>query len=271
MPCFNPIGVQQPIKGEPVQFRWKGSQFDYDFQIGCGKCTGCRADEARDWATRLYCESKTHTYSANITLTYAPEHMPEDGKLRAHDCQKFIKRLRHHANTPIRYFIAGEYGDLFGRPHYHAIIFGVDFLGGATRNGDRTWSSPMLDEIWGLGNTVLIPVQPASIKYVAGYTVKKIDDPDTFSLMSCKPPIGYEYAKQNAAALAMRGGSMRGMTTFGDVQVPIPKVFLEWFPDEFELVIQHKRDYIPPYRNGEKLRNRETNKSARRFKSSARI
>lgn len=271
MPCYNAIGVKQPNQGEPVQFKWKGSQFDYDFEIGCGKCTGCRAKEARDWAIRLYCESRLHAQSTNITLTYSPDHMPEDGKLRVSDCQKFIKRLRHHLKVPIRYFIAGEYGDLYGRPHYHAIIYGTDFLAVSRKNGNGTYNCPLLDDIWGMGNTISIPVQPASIRYVAGYTVKKIDAPDTFALMSRRPPIGYEYAKQKATLMAQRGGHYTGMMTFGNAQVPIPRVFMEWFPDEFEHVIQHRRDYVPEYRNGEINRNREINKSAAHMKSTSRI
>lgn len=39
------------------------------------------------------------------------------------DVQKFIKRLRISTGLKFKYLIKGEYGDLNGRPHYHALIF----------------------------------------------------------------------------------------------------------------------------------------------------
>lgn len=264
MPCFYPTGVKQDEPGEPVSFKFKGSQLDYDFAIGCGKCVGCRADQARDWATRLYCESLTFPQCVMLTLTYAPEHLPEDGKLKTDHCQKFIKRVRYHLGIPIRYFLCGEYGELAGRAHYHAIIYGTDFRGGAVNIGNNQYTNTILDELWGMGNVIGIPAEPASIAYVAGYTVKKLESPDTFALQSRKPPIGYEWAKQNAQRIAARGGNMTGMMTVGGNQVPIPKKFLDWFPDILSPVIDARREYVPPYKNSDLLRNREMNYKAKK-------
>ena len=45
--------------------------------------------------------------------------------LKKSDFQKFIKRLRK--DYDIKYFACGEYGDKTLRPHFHAILFGVNF------------------------------------------------------------------------------------------------------------------------------------------------
>ena len=47
-----------------------------------------------------------------ITLTYAPEHLPEKSSLKPDDLQKFWKRLRKELkDKKIKYFACGEYGE----------------------------------------------------------------------------------------------------------------------------------------------------------------
>jgi len=61
-----------------------------------------------------------------ITLTYEDKFLPEKGGLSKKDVYLFIKRLRKiKAPLKIKYYAGAEYGDDEGRPHYHAIIFGV--------------------------------------------------------------------------------------------------------------------------------------------------
>ena len=68
-----------------------------------------------------------HAQSAFITLTYADEYLPSDGKLKYLDFQLFMKRLRKYCGKEISFFMCGEYGEKTARPHYHACIFGYDF------------------------------------------------------------------------------------------------------------------------------------------------
>lgn len=65
-------------------------------------------------------------------LTYDNVHLPtlDDGTptLCKRDLQLFFKRLRHkYPANSLKYFVAGEYGSRRGRPHYHALIFGIPF------------------------------------------------------------------------------------------------------------------------------------------------
>ena len=59
--------------------------------------------------------------------------------------------------------------------------------------------------------------------YVAGYTAKKIDDKDTFSIMSRQPPIGWRWAYNNQEQLRRLGH-----VTVEGRKLPIPKVYFEW-------------------------------------------
>ncbi|WP_143042791.1 rolling circle replication-associated protein [Paracoccus alkenifer] len=57
-----------------------------------------------------------------MTLTYAPRDDLADKILHSKHFQLFMKLLRR-AGHKVRYFVVGEYGDLKGRAHFHAILF----------------------------------------------------------------------------------------------------------------------------------------------------
>lgn len=75
--------------------------------------------------------------------------------------------------------MCGEYGDRLKRPHYHAIIFGLEVpdrkLFKENRFGDPIYSSSWLDNIWSLGYTTTAAVTWDTCAYVARYTMKKIN------------------------------------------------------------------------------------------------
>ena len=166
------------------------------FQLPCGKCAECLLERARDWSIRCTHEASMHEHNAFITLTYAPEHYPKDGKLNYFDFQLFMKRLRKHYKKEIGFFMCGEYGETTGRAHYHACLFGLDFedkvLERQNEHGDSIWSSKSLNSIWGLGHTEIGSVTQKSASYVARYILKKQNPeaPQGFQKMSRKHTIG---------------------------------------------------------------------------------
>lgn len=97
------------------------------FTVKCAKCIGCRQDHARDWALRCEHELRDHDKSCFLTLTYDEKHLPEDRSVDVRHLQLFFKRLRKKYGEGIRYIASGEYGDKRGRPHYHVLLFGLDF------------------------------------------------------------------------------------------------------------------------------------------------
>lgn len=87
-----------------------------------------------------------------------------------------MKRLRKRYSAPIRFFHCGEYGESTGRPHYHALLFNVEFpdqVLHSINNDNRLYTSPSLTEIWGLGHATFGSVTFESAAYVARYCVKK--------------------------------------------------------------------------------------------------
>lgn len=106
-----------------------------------------------------------------LTLRDAPESL--DHSL----WQRFAKRARRKLGR-FRFYMAGEYGELTGRPHFHALLFGVDFHDkeylGKSPGGSKLYTSDTLSELWGLGHTSVGDVTFESAAYVARYVMKKI-------------------------------------------------------------------------------------------------
>lgn len=124
-------------------------------------------------------EAQLHERNAFITLTYDDDHAPLDFSLRHRDWQLFAKRLRKRMG-PFRFYMCGEYGEQFTRPHYHACLFGIDFddkepIRKLTQVTNATlYSSPTLDSLWKHGYASLGAVTFESAAYVARYVMKKI-------------------------------------------------------------------------------------------------
>nr|WAE43395.1 MAG: replication initiator protein [Microviridae sp.] len=128
----------------------------------CGRCTACRINRTREWATRITHELSYWEYSSFVTLTYNNENINKEMSLKKRDLQLFFKRLRKTlGKEKIKYYACGEYGENFGRPHYHAIIFGI-------QSNDKR-----IKDSWPAGFVRCGSVTYESARYVAGYIQKK--------------------------------------------------------------------------------------------------
>lgn len=152
-------------------------------EIPCNNCMGCKLERSRQWAIRMMHESKLYDSNCFLTLTYSDENVPINYSLDLRHLQLFIKRLRKALPHKIRFYACGEYGDLKGRPHYHAIMFNYDPPDKKPHtviNGKLHYSSEALSSLWGLGFATTADVTHASCAYVARYVTKKIKTADTF-------------------------------------------------------------------------------------------
>jgi len=174
---------------------------------GCGHCVPCRVKKRREWQHRMMLEAAQYKDNAFVTLTYSPEHVPEDGSVSPRISGLFIKRLRKNSKKTFRYFIVGEYGDQNGLPHYHAALFDFPTCRyGSTRYSTRTPAGegccPTCSEIhrsWHFGRIHVGTLEAKSMAYVAGYINKKMTretDPrlegrrPEFARMSLRPGLG---------------------------------------------------------------------------------
>lgn len=170
-----------------------------DLKVPCGQCVGCRLERSRQWAVRCVHEASLHTDNCFITLTYNDEHLPSDGSLNYRDFQLFMKRLRKRVSVPVRFYMCGEYGENFGRPHFHACLFGFNFpdLKLWKSGKSKLYRSPLLEELWPFGYSSVGDVNFESAAYVARYILKKVTGADaaahydfrrSFNRGDIKPP-----------------------------------------------------------------------------------
>ncbi|AXH74578.1 MAG: replication initiator protein [Microviridae sp.] len=199
MPCYSPLegfrSRQTTDSGKrKLVFNAVDGFRDLPVTVPCGHCLGCRLERARQWAVRLMHEKSCHELSTFVTLTYDDEHLPESGSLVMAHFQTFLKDLRNfhekdarklirdgHKNVKVptlRFFHCGEYGETNRRPHYHAILFGIDFADktkhSKNRQGDQIYKSETLNKIWGRGHCWIGSVTQKSCAYVARYIMKKV-------------------------------------------------------------------------------------------------
>lgn len=257
MACVYPIDCWRSKKKNengkyPITFKIREANIDKKLQVPCGKCVGCYKTKALEWGIRCHHEAQSHKQNAFITLTYDDENCPSH--ISIDHLQRFIKRLRKRA--PLRYFAVGEYGEKTRRPHYHALIFGQDFLGNAERIDDQLYNSPILNESWGMGLTSTGAVTIESCMYVAGYANKKIGDKDTFNLMSRRPGIGHSWLDKYKTDL-----SRTGVAVVNGQELPVPARYMRWDEQEFEGLKSDRKSYFDKMTPAEICKARETLRS----------
>lgn len=155
MVCLKPILITKNLPK---------NKFPDGLLVPCGKCINCAIQKTNEWALRLEHEQLFSTAQYFITLTYDDKNIPKGYTLRKSDVQKYIKRIRKNVKSKIKYYLCGEYGEKYGRPHYHAIIFTYDC---------KEWEK-IFNETWKKGIVHVGTVTSRSIRYVVGYTDKKI-------------------------------------------------------------------------------------------------
>lgn len=264
MPCYYPLDAwKAATRNESgkrgITFALRDGLQDQPLQVPCGKCHGCRADQALMWSIRAYHESTLHLKNCFATFTYDDEHLPADGKIVKKHLQDFFKRARKQGNK-LRYIACGEYGDTTRRPHYHAIIFGQDFLDDKIEISEELYTNQRLTDLWGHGHVTLAPVTMASICYTCGYVMKKIGDEETFSLASRRPGIGHDWLKLYKDDLIRTG-----VVTIEGREYAVPKRYLEWEEQDFaDLKIQRAKlaKNRNPVEHRDSLRNKELNKKS---------
>ncbi len=174
MPCFRPLEGFRDPSGGFVFARHKS--IGLAMRLPCGRCIGCKLERSRQWAVRCMHEASLHDDNCFVTLTYDEDHVPRFGSLLMDDWQKFFKRLRGRVGK-VRFFGCGEYGGQYGRPHYHACLFGVDFPDKyvwAQRGPHDVFRSELLESVWTYGQSEIGSLTFESAAYVARYCLKKI-------------------------------------------------------------------------------------------------
>lgn len=168
-----PLGSDSALTFSPL----KALNSTHPILIPCQRCVGCRIAKAESWAIRSVHEAKMHTQNSFITLTYSNEHLPDNYSVSKRTWQLFMKRLRKQHGSGVRFYACGEYGDLHFRPHYHALLFGLDWSDKKlwkTVNGERLYTSEKLSSLWPFGQASTGELNFKSAGYCTRYVMKKM-------------------------------------------------------------------------------------------------
>lgn len=183
--CFHLMTAYRPASGEGrlVFDQRKAKPFCEPVMLPCGGCIQCRASKARDWTVRAWMESQLQPVGCSVTLTYAPQFLPDGATLRPHDLRLFMKRVWNaFPGVDVRFLVNGEYGDQGLRPHYHLLLWGLDFVEdrvpwNRAPSGEVLYLSKRLDALWGFGIAAIGTLTVESAGYAARYCMKKITGP----------------------------------------------------------------------------------------------
>lgn len=173
---------------------------DKQFSVPCGRCRHCRIQRSREWAVRSVHEGSLYDENVFVTLTYDDAHLPDGAELDRLEMRRFFKNLRRELprSQPIKYLAAGEYGtdkSKTQRPHYHALIFNMDYL-----------QQHHLENAWqGKGIVDVGTLTYDSARYVADY-IQKDNRPSKYD--GRQPPfrlqsqgLGKQWCMDNAELL----------------------------------------------------------------------
>lgn len=253
MPCYHPLLGYRSLSINPsgkrsIVFNKNQGFADMPVELPCGQCIGCRLDRSRQWAIRCVHEASLYENNCFITLTYNDENLPKDNSLCVEHFQLFMKKLRKKYGKGIRYFHCGEYGENFGRPHYHACIFNFSFRDKKVlktlQDGTKYYVSEQLNELWEYGFTMIGDVTFESAAYVARYITKKITGKNAFEHYN---KINYETGE----IIAERRPEYVTMSRKPGIGKPwLDKFSKDVYPEDY-IVLRGKKLKPPKYYNSQ--------------------
>lgn len=241
MGCNSPLRGYQAADGG-FTFDYKKSDGGEHMEVPCRQCIGCRIGRVQEWAIRNTHEVQMHENSCFLTLTYAPEHLPENGTLVKNHLQKFIRAVRKKTGLKLRYYACGEYGEKFQRPHYHVLLYGYDFPDKVRANriaGNIYYVSEECDRIWGRGGCRIGHATFQSAAYTARYVTKK--------MYGDKAKNHYERINEETGEVVQLLPEFTTMSLKPGIGAPwFDKYHEDIFPSD-EVVIEGRKFRVPEY------------------------
>lgn len=212
------------------------------YAVPCGVCFSCLNRYVSDWTVRGNYELSQHNYTAYfITLTYNDFNLPSNYKLSKIDIDLFYKRLRKYVErfgtVHFKYFGVGEYGGKFGRPHYHFILFGFEFL---SKIGNTTYVlRQIIEKTWDKGFIDISPLRYNNVGYILKYIVKY-----KFTMVGKNPK---DYKEDFKPLIFSSRRPAIGKLTDCDLNKLIDKITCISEPNDMSLKINGYRRAIPRY------------------------
>lgn len=173
----------------------------------CGKCLPCTIRRRSCWELRCQLEARQSLSASFWTLTLDDNSlMAASEACRIKTQQRFFDALRKSESRkgnpyPIRYFGCLEYGGLYGRPHWHLLLFNLQsaYIQPETYRPGYPRLKHHISQ-WPHGHIDVGEFNPATINYVCDYIIgstdTKTDKPRRVATI--QPAIGYYGVKRVA-------------------------------------------------------------------------
>lgn len=222
--------------------------------IPCGKCRACIVNKQNDLCDRMLCAYQSHKCSAFVTFTYDDEHLVFSERssrptlVREH-AHRYIDKIRHMVDSRFEYYLCGEYGDRFSRPHYHAVFFGLDYI----------YHKPFFERTWKNGTVKVMSVTSGCFRYVAKY-ISDAKSRDDYLDYGVEPPfssmsrgLGFEMYSKHFDEIQANGFFM-----LGNKRISLPRYY-------FNKLCRFDERFIALHERAVSDANRRTSEIASRF------
>lgn len=175
----------------------------------CRKCDECRKMAKNTFVGQVLAEADGREADV-CTLTYRGD-VSDAVSLQTRKVQMELKRIRHE--FPVRYFIAGEYGSLRQRAHWHAVFVWQKKRPTIRKSGEerapweivypRFKNDPAARIEWAgwrHGYSFFQPLNYQTAQYALEYTMKDVKSRSghTRKMQSKYPPLGDAYFRRLA-------------------------------------------------------------------------
>lgn len=212
--------------------------------LPCGGCFGCRADRLALWSQRCSAELASFGGKASfLTLTYDEYHLPyaPEGVLPSL-CKEHLVKFFDALKTAFpkhKRLAVGEYGDSFERPHYHALVYGMDWHDFA----------PYFEKHWIHGSTKSLPVAQGSVRYVLDYMNKNINGPlavERYDKTLRERPFFVVSNNFGKAFFESRADEINrtGFLTIGSRLVPVPTYYKNMYCQKDSASILSREEFV---------------------------
>lgn len=223
----------------------------------CGKCVNCLINYREEWAVRLVHEMSYWDSASFVTLTYSDRICEKKGYVPYSLNYTHLSNFWHYLREDLRsqgreckYFACGEYGDgsrAFDgvarmRPHFHAIVFGLDPFNEQDRKlvvDNWRWCEEFMfrpkfkNGAWSRGQGIDFAT-PDNMNYTCGYIQKKLYGKESDELYKnalrnppkgfCSQGIGKRYAiEHKEQILQLMRVQRKGH------YLPIPRQYYKWY------------------------------------------
>ncbi len=167
--------------------------------IPCSQCLHCRLNRRDKWVARAILESHASFIGQFWTLTFSDDGLntlrEKGAKKLVSSFQNALRMSEQRAGNPLRIRSFGclEYGETYGRPHVHLMIW--NHLHNQRQETPYRESLPRLRwniGIWPHGHVDIQPLNTKSMRYVAKYVTKFEEDTEEEPIVfHCqRPPLG---------------------------------------------------------------------------------